>query len=397
MRAPESPDDALVAVLKVDPYDRVASSRGVHVAAALAETYLAGLIGPLGDDVSVEALSPMKFVLRAGASGERVADKLTNVVLSGAQIVTEGEDRYFVDAKLGVAFARGHPSTLDPAELLRYAHLALSSALADGEVVIVADARFVATTIDEFERQRRLVDADPADFSLRYQPIVDLSDLHVVGHESLMRWDSVDAPTCGPAVFLPMVERTALLRPITRSILRTAIADLMQGAIADGDTSAFVSLNYSENQLMSVEVVDALVDAIKAADLGPGRVWIEVREDQVINLQSGAARAIERLKDAGCTICIDDLGAGYSALSYVRDLPVDVLKVDIALIDKLRTDNTAVAITHAICDLARATGLKTVAEGVERAELLPVLRELGFDYGQGFYFGRPRPPATSRT
>ncbi len=184
-------------------------------------------------------------------------------------------------------------------------------------------------------------------------------------------------------------------RAIGRHAIGEAIRDLATD-ISDlaGGEEAFVSLNLSAQQLSDDGLACFLDGLIRDHGVDPARVWIEVREDQVIRLETSAARTVNALHDLGCTICVDDLGAGFSALRYVRDLPVDVLKVDRTLIAQLVHSHSDRAVVRAISEMAAATGLRMVAEGIESDDVLGVLTELGFDYAQGFFFGRPQPLAT---
>lgn len=125
--------------------------------------------------------------------------------------------------------------------------------------------------------------------------------------------------------------------------------------------------------------------------LGPGQIWIEVQENEVIDFDTEAQRAVERLHESGCTISIDDLGSGFSALRYVRDLPVDVVKVDRALISAIADDPADRAVVRAICEMAETMDISTVAEGVERKADFDSVVELGFQFAQGIYFGAPGP------
>jgi EAL domain-containing protein (putative c-di-GMP-specific phosphodiesterase class I) len=246
---------------------------------------------------------------------------------------------------------------------------------------------------DEVGVANRLAAAVERDFHLHYQPIVTLPDLRPVGFESLLRWHTGD-DVLSPAVFLAAAEATSLIVPIGRRAIGDAIRTLATDIWSTCGEDAFVSINLSGQQLWDDSIVDHIGGLIRTNDVDPQRVWIEIREDEAIRLGTAAAQAIHELHEIGCTICVDDLGAGYSALRYVRDLPVDVLKVDRTLIAGLTTNTSDRAVVQAICDMSRATGMTTLAEGVETEEVLAELGGLGFDMAQGYLFGKPEPPST---
>ncbi|MFT4041898.1 MAG: EAL domain-containing protein [Gordonia sp. (in: high G+C Gram-positive bacteria)] len=391
MRPHDDVGGAVVAVLKVDPFDQLACVLGGSDIPRVVQSGIGELVGSLHVDVIVEPVAERTFVLSAPTKGRYVADELARRIGAGYQQVTFEGIACFVDIRVGVALSRDFGGETNRDELQRFAHMALAHALTQGRRMVFADADLVAGAQELFARSRVLSAATPQDFYLHYQPVVDLSDFRVVGHEALMRWRDRDGITLSPTHFFPIIEETALLAPVTRSGIRTAIGDLAAGALPVERTDSFVAINLSELQLIDPATVDVIVESIGRAGIEPSRIWVEVREDRVIELDSEAAHAIESLSEFGCTICIDDLGAGYSALSYLFDLPVDIVKVDVTLVTKLATDRTAVAVARAIRDLAHASGARTVAEGVEEAGLIEILRDLGFDYAQGYHLGRPGP------
>lgn len=159
-----------------------------------------------------------------------------------------------------------------------------------------------------------------------------------------------------PDAFLSVAEGISLLAPIGRHAIGEAIRDLSGEITRNVGPSTFVSLNLSGQQLWDDGLVSYVHGLIDGHGVEPSRVWVEVREDQAIRVDTSASRAIDALHDLGCTICIDDLGAGFSALRYVRDLPVDVLKVDRTLIAQLADSSPDRAVVRAIGEMAAATG-----------------------------------------
>lgn len=221
-----------------------------------------------------------------------------------------------------------------------------------------------------------------------YQPIVRLSDDVTVGWESLLRWTTAGSVR-SPDAFMPVAEATSLIIPIGRRAIRAVFADLA-GRIGrtEGD-EAFVSINLSAKQLWDESLPAYFSELGAEYGVEPSRVWIEVSEIDVIRPVGAAARTLFALHDLGCTICVDDLGSGFSALRYVRDLPVEVLKVDRTLVTPLPDSTADRAVVDAICTMAKATGLRVVAEGIETQDELDEVNKLCFDLGQGYLLGRP--------
>jgi EAL domain-containing protein (putative c-di-GMP-specific phosphodiesterase class I) len=153
-----------------------------------------------------------------------------------------------------------------------------------------------------------------------------------------------------------------------------------------------MGVNLSARQLSQPELLDVVARAVAGAGLAPSRLCLEVTESVVMEDTGGAAETMAALREMGVQLAIDDFGSGYSALSSLKRFRVDVLKVDRAFVAELGRDSTDGPIMAAIIDLTHALGLRAVGEGVERADQLAVLRALGCDVGQGYFFGRPEPP-----
>ncbi|HCS59740.1 MAG TPA: EAL domain-containing protein [Gordonia polyisoprenivorans] len=379
-------------VVQADPFRRLTGAFGRELAGAVAARFIEGLMARVGPAVAMMRVADLDYELVPTASGEEELDILIGELRGGAHIVEWGGERYFLDTRTGVASPRYLSRDLRNGVGKWCAECAFTAAIERRTPLEVCDDEMLATVDRLRTTVLRLSRAKVADFAPHYQPIVHLPSHEVAGYESLMRWD--DGKEAGPSEFLPILEGTALLGPISTSTIATAVAELPRGITMAAGADSFVSINVSQRQLLNPAIVDSTIEQVGNSGADPARFWIELREDEVIRIASEAAHAVDALSEAGCTIVVDDLGSGYSALSYLRDLPVDVLKVDGDLVNSLDSDSaeeseTTVAVVRAICDVARATGSKTVAEGVEDAAVVPLLVDLGFDYAQGYHFGRP--------
>lgn len=253
------------------------------------------------------------------------------------------------------------------------------------------DDRDRAAMLDRLEMEQDLVLALERDeFQLVYQPIIKLDDLSTGGFEALLRWVSPQRGYVSPADFVPAAEASGLIVPIGRWILREACAALARMA-PRGDV--FMNINLSGRQLTGAGPGDDVAAALRASGLPARRIKLEVTESLLMQDFEAAIRVLTALRDAGFRIAIDDFGTGYSSLSYLHRLPVDTLKIDRSFIGRIVDDEPSRKIVAALGGLSQRLGMTVVAEGVETAAQVQALREMGFQYAQGYYFSRMVPEA----
>jgi diguanylate cyclase (GGDEF)-like protein/PAS domain S-box-containing protein len=220
-------------------------------------------------------------------------------------------------------------------------------------------------------------------FELHAQPIVDLRSGEVVQHELLLRMRERDGRVILPGEFLPVAERSAMIGEIDWWVIR-------QGTQLAGEGSP-VQLNLSARSVGDLDVLEHVERCIEAARVPPGRIVFEITETAIVEDQSAARTFTERLRQLGCEIALDDFGTGYGGLTYLKQIPVDFLKLDIEFVRDLSRSDASRHVVQALVALARDFGLRTVGEGVEDARTLELLRELGVDFAQGFHIARPEP------
>jgi diguanylate cyclase (GGDEF)-like protein/PAS domain S-box-containing protein len=277
-----------------------------------------------------------------------------------------------------------------PAELLRDADVAMYRSKADGRgrsTLFTEDLR--AEAVERLEQEAALrVALDERQLVVHYQPVVSCADGTVHGVEALVRWNHPDRGMLGPADFLPAAERSGLIVDVGRHVLRIACEQLGLWQASGRDLT--VSINVSPRELLDGNVVEHVLDACSRAEADPGGLVLELTENALIETLSSAGERLRPLRRAGVSVALDDFGTGYSSLQYLRDLPVDLVKVDRSFVRGLgREDDGALA--EAIVRLARALDLTTVAEGIERPEQLERLRQMGCGFVQGYLLGRPVP------
>ncbi|ROU00897.1 GGDEF domain-containing protein [Marinobacter sp. R17] len=223
------------------------------------------------------------------------------------------------------------------------------------------------------------------------QPLVDLQHGQVTGFEVLSRIRHPERGLISPSVFVPVAERTGLIRPLSDQMMRQAVP-LMQDARLQkhfGDDFT-LSVNLSPTQLHDPNLADQILQILKTADADPRRLKIELTETAVMADPNVAIHLIHRLRKQGIAIALDDFGSGYSSLAYIRNLPLDQLKIDRSLVSGLDHDNEKRAILEMILTLCERLELDVVAEGIETEAELGCLLGMGAHYGQGFLFSRPQ-------
>jgi len=240
-----------------------------------------------------------------------------------------------------------------------------------------------------FEVEMRRALATAGELFVQYQPIVDIETRQLKGVEALVRWNHPTKGNIPPASFIPLAETTGFILPLGRWVLiescRQAVKwrDLAPGRLCT------VSVNVSARELLSDDFNDVVNAALADTGLEPSRLIIEVTESVLLNDLTVARERLCSLREAGIKVALDDFGTGFSSLSYLHDLPVDLLKIDRCFLAKRRSDGRHREFLRAIYTLGRSLGLITVAEGVEDLEDLELLMLFGVDRAQGFYFSEP--------
>ena len=228
---------------------------------------------------------------------------------------------------------------------------------------------------------------DEHELVVHYQPKVDLGSGDLKGVEALVRWQHPQRGLIGPDQFIPTAERTSLIKPLTLFVLERALADC--GTWDDAGVPVSVSVNLSAHSLTDPGLPADVGRLLSDAGLEPGRLELEITETALMTEPARALEVLGELKSMGIGLSIDDFGVGYSSLSYLKKLPVDVLKIDRSFVMNMELSADDAMIVRSTIDLARNLGLQSVAEGVETVIVMNRLRSLGCDLAQGFYLSRP--------
>lgn len=228
-------------------------------------------------------------------------------------------------------------------------------------------------------------------FQLEYQPKVDLKTLELTGFEALVRWNHPDLGRIPPDRFIPLAEETKVIVPLGEWILNEALAQLREWEEM-GHTNLRMAVNFSTIQIEEENIVETIQQALQCHQISPTQLEVELTESTFVN-KDEMSEKIQQIRDLGATVAIDDFGTGYSSFSYIKELPVDTVKIDRAFIRDLDENEDSKAIVSAIVTLANTVGLNIVAEGVETKQHGEILASLGCHEGQGYYYSRPIAPA----
>lgn len=339
-----------------------------------------------GDEFSVllEGLVDVSFA-------DEVADRILQIVRQPLNI--RGISLK-VSASIGVAVSSS--SEVSPESLLRDADIAMYSAKARGRNRL---ERFKPVMHERANEQLQISQdlahaLERQEFEIYYQPSVSLDGEKLEGVEALLRWNHGDLGLVLPDTFIPIAEQSGLIVPIGRWVLEQACAQAVAWRseyLTDHELT--MSVNVSGRQLNHESLIPDVRSILSNSGLDPKSLVLEVTESVLMNDIDLVIERLRSLKELGISIAIDDFGTGYSSLAYLRQLPIDILKIDKTFIDAATSgDPGGDAIMRAIIDLSEGLQLKTIAEGVEETGQALHVKELGCQSAQGFLFSKPMPP-----
>jgi diguanylate cyclase (GGDEF)-like protein len=358
--------------------DEVLRHVGARLNAILRDSDTVGRLG--GDEfvMLVDSLGP-------DAAPELVAERILDVLRQPIELIHAPGTAVSLTASIGIATGRAASAE----DLMQDADLALYKAKAVGKNGYVKFESAMQTAAqDRLHLETDLAGAlDAGQLFLVYQPMVNLQSEQIVGVEALLRWRHATNGVIAPASFVPILEDNGLIVPIGCWVLEQACAQSM--AWRRSGHSLNISVNVSARQLERAEFVEEVRGALTDSGLDPATLTLEITETALMRNPDVTAGLLSELKTLGVRIAVDDFGTGYSSLAYLRQFPVDSLKIDRTFITGLALSSEAHALTHTLIQLGSALGLETLAEGVEHHSQVRELRREGCDLAQGFLFARP--------
>ncbi|MFA5566831.1 MAG: EAL domain-containing protein [Acidimicrobiia bacterium] len=322
---------------------------------------------------------------------ERILTAISEpVALEGATVI--------ITASIGIVWPNDYPKALQPIgveTVLRDADLALLQAKCSGKNRAQS---FRESLRDKSKRHiglaaalRRAIEENnnTGEIYLHFQPIIDLETSHLKGMEALARWNSPEFGGVSPGDFIPVAEETGLITRLGELALNLAVEEIAKWRQYPGAEHLYVSVNMSATDLNDFALIDRVERALATRSLPGEALHLELTESAVMADPAEALQLISLLRALGTPISIDDFGTGYSSLAYLQRLPVDMVKIDREFISSIEESGTA--LVGGIAALARALDLSVIAEGVETAKQVELLRALDVPYAQGFYYSRPIP------
>ena len=322
------------------------------------------------------------------AGAELVAERLLDVLGEPYDLGEQIGRRLTLTASIGLA----HGQDISAEQLLANADVALYAAKTAGKNrYVVFESEMQTSSQDRMALELDLADAlENNQLFLVYQPIFDLSDEHTTGVEALLRWRHPTRGIIPPDTFIPIAERTGQIVAIGRWVLQQSCRQAATWH-AEGHQLA-ISVNVSGRQLDNDQLIDSVSDALQHTGLDPSALTLEITETTLMRDPQATARRLTAIKALGVQIAIDDFGTGYSSLAYLRQFPVDALKIDRSFINTIATSEQSTAVIHTLVQLGKTLGLRTLGEGIEDQTQLRHLQAEECDDGQGFLFARPLQP-----
>ena len=386
-RARESNRDYAVLFMDLDGFKNVNDALGHQVGDALLKEVANCVRGALGEDDFVARFGGDEFsVLHFSSDIENSATALSKrlIEVTSACQVVEGH-QIFIGASIGIAIAQGE---IDPNTLMKRADLAMYRAKAGGR----GQFRLFHPEMNTVAQMRRSLELDlrgaiaRSEFEIFYQPIVNLEHKSLSGFEALLRWRHPERGFLAPDTFIPLAEETGLIVPIGEWVMRQACADA-----ARWPSGLRVAVNLSAVQFRNRNLIGVIVGALAASCLPPSRLELEITESVLLGNNAQTLEMLQQIRKVGVAISLDDFGAGYSGLGYLRSIQFDKVKIDKSFISEMTSKGESLAIIQAAVGLATSLGISTTAEGLETEEQLRDVVLEGCAEGQGFFFSKPLP------
>ncbi|WP_275776016.1 EAL domain-containing protein [Paenarthrobacter sp. Y-19] len=382
---------AAILLLDMDGFKAINDSLGHTIGDKVLETVAGRISGAVREQDMVARMGGDEFaVLIPGVSPSEAA-AIGNRILAAVVEVMEIEGQHLrCGASMGLRMA-------DPGqraeELMMEADIAMYESKSDGRGRLKI---FEPAMLHARQMRNQLIGElkeaiAGSQLVLHYQPIVTLDTREIEGVEALVRWNHPTRGLIMPDEFIPIAEETGMISDLGGWVLRTAVEQLKQWR-TDPLTRRHrfsMRINVSAADLQRLEFVEDVREALSEADLDPSLLVLELTESAVIQGNDLDRYTLNSLRRLGVGLEIDDFGTGYSSISYLRQLPVDTVKVDRTLLSALGSDPSQPALLAAVLQLIRACGLNAVWEGIETAEQAEYLLGIGCTSGQGYYFSRP--------
>lgn len=388
------PDPVGLCVVDIDRFQLINESLGHELGDQLLLATAARLEGCVRQEDLLVRLGADEFVVLNHAE-----PTVGGVAAIGSRLRTAFEEPLLIDGEafpvsvsVGVASSVGVGDThiTEPAVLLRNADAALNQAKSSGRNMVAEFDELLRTeAAHRLDLKKELHHAIAGHaFELHYQPVFDLQRHEMTGVEALIRWQHPTRGQISPDEFIPLAEDTGVIIPIGAWVLEEACTQVMAWQRELG-VALDVAINISARQLAGPSFPVTVMGVLTSTGIDPSRVCLEITETALIEQPTLAIHNLGKLRDLGIEIALDDFGTSYASLTYLRTLPVTLIKIDRSFTAGLTVGSRDATIIASTIELAHGLGLKVVAEGIETQNHYDMLEEYGCDFGQGFHMGRP--------
>jgi diguanylate cyclase (GGDEF)-like protein len=380
-----------VMLIDLDRFKEINDTLGHHFGDEMLRDLGPRLAEAIGPDGLVARLGGDEFAVLPGEDTddpealEAIASRLTACVQQPVLV-----DEMTLEVGVSIGISRFPRDGDEPHSLLRSADVAMYAAKeAHSNCKLYATAldRHSVRRLNVLSDFRRALDSE--EIVVFYQPIMHMDGARVHGAEGLVRWQHPELGLLPPSDFIPIVEQTGLVGPLTRHVLERAVAQCAEWRRAGQELT--VSVNLSVRNLLDPDLPSLIGDLLSIYSLTPEALELEITESMLMSDPDRSLVTLTRLNQLGVGLSVDDFGTGYSSLANLRQLPIDELKIDRSFVSPMLSDESDLIIVRSTINLGHDLGLKVVAEGVEDEETLERLAKLGCDLAQGYHFSKPLP------
>ena len=389
-RVTRSGDLTGLVIVKLQGFNRIASRLGYKASDDVLMKFGMSLTSMSKNSSAAYRIGEHKYVMiLEGLKNEGHAELAANKIERMAkEPIPSPNGHATLDVAIGIAL---FPEQAETAEaLMRRAELALAAAVEGKtahEIYSPGITKEIASLWGMESEIRLALEHD--EFEVYYQPQISLDENRPIGAEALLRWNSPRRGLVPPDIFIPIAEEAGSIRSLTWFVLNTALRQ--SGFWTKKWADLRVSINLSAIDIRDVEFVDVITEAVGMWGGDYSRLTLEVTESAIVADPENCFARLSELRERGVLISIDDFGTGYSSLSHFKNIPADELKIDKSFVAGMVHDKADEKIVRSIIDLAHDFDIKVIAEGVENAGTATMLRHMGCDFGQGFYYEKPVP------
>lgn len=388
---------AALMILDIDDFQSINDSLGHQLGDQLLQNCAQRLLNISAGELLCSRIGPDQFALAMAHASDPIVTSIFAESV-GAELhqpfcLPAANQDIYITTSMGLTFSE--PPEVDAEKLMRQANIALARARQEGRRLARFDPRQADEVINRQLLRNSLHSAlAKREFFLLYQPLINCANGRIEGVESLLRWKHPSLGLVSPEVFIPLLEESELIVDVGAWVIEAVCSQLKHWQTHKQVDPAFsAAINISSKQFLHQGMESHLEQTIVRCGIKPQQIKLELTESLLVSDPRLVSAKLGRLKALGLHICIDDFGTGYASLSYLRQFPIDILKIDKSFIANIGSSENDDAIILAIIDLAHKLRLKVTAEGIENETQRQFLSQYGCDFLQGYLFSRPVPAA----